>query len=576
MGARRRVLLFLTVVGVLIFACAPPPSGIGQGGSGASQTAAEAQRRASSKRIIIATTSEPASLYYALIASPIRGNTGSIQELVNPGMVVFDNQGLLQPVAAEAVPTIENGLWKLLPDGRMELTWQFKPGALWQDGQPMTADDLSFTLAVVQDRELAVFRHKYSDLVEAVEAPDPRTVTVRWKQPLIQADWLFSHTLALPMPRHLLERAYAENKATFPELPFWSQDFVGNGPFRLREWVRGSHLTLEASDRYVYGRPKLDEIEVRFIADGNTLISNLLAGSVDLVMRQGLSTDQALQMRDQWRDGAVHIAPDGWVVSYPQFLNANPPIVTNLQFRRAMLHAVDRQQLADTLMAGLAPVAHSILHPDSPEGKAVEGQIVKYDYDVRRATELLEGLGFRKNPDGIFRDAAGQPLSLEARTTAQRDIHAKTLLPVVDYWQRLGLMVETTVWPAQRATDLELQWTFPSFVMLRQPGGLDRMVQIHSAEAPLPERNFLGGNNGRYLNPELDALIDRYLVTIPMAERMQVAGQVVHHQTDQVVMLGMFYDTTPSLVHNRLQGFTLLTGSDRGRQSWNGHLWDVK
>jgi peptide/nickel transport system substrate-binding protein len=306
------------------------------------------------------------------------------------------------------------------------------------------------------------------------------------------------------------------------------------------------------------------------------LISNVLADSVDLVMRQALSADQALQVKEQWRNGTVTIAADGWVVIYPQMVNPSPSVVLNPDFRRALLYALDRQQLADSLMAGLVPVADSVLHPDTPEGQATLGNVVRYAHDPQRATRLIEGLGFSKGADGLFRDAGGQRLAFETRATAQRDIHVKTMLPVVDAWQRLGLSVETQVIPAQRATDREEQATFPAFMVLRQPGGLERMVALPSAEARLPERNFVGSNNGRYMNPELDALIDRYLVTIPRGERLQITGQIVHHFSDQLPVLGLFFDATPALVHNRLQGVTPLTGSEDGRQAWNSYEWSVR
>jgi len=175
------------------------------------------------------------------------------------------------------------------------------------------------------------------------------------------------------------------------------------------------------------GRLKFDEIEVRFISDGNTLISNLLASSIDVTMRQALSVDQALQMRDQWTDGKVHIAPDGWSTVYPQHVNPTPAIVGNVQSRKALIHGIDRQQLADTLMYGLGSVAHTPLSPDTPEYAATEASAVRYDYDPQRALQLLQGVGYTRGADGLLRDAAGQPLAFETRASAQRDLHVKTL-----------------------------------------------------------------------------------------------------------------------------------------------------
>src|SRR5581483_2552487 len=99
-------------------------------------------------------------------------------------------------------------LWRLLPDGRMETTWKLQPNAVWHDGAPFTADDLVFTLDVVRDRDLPVLRDSTYDLVEGLDTPDAHTIVVRWTQPYIGADQMFSSVmsdLAVPMPRHLLE-----------------------------------------------------------------------------------------------------------------------------------------------------------------------------------------------------------------------------------------------------------------------------------------------------------------------------------------------------------------------------------
>jgi len=233
-------------VTALIASCAPH-------GGGAAQPSAPSRPASGPKRITVAITAEPPALYYALIPSPIRASPGSIQEFSHLGLTIFDNRGVLQPVLAEAVPSIENGLWRVFADGQMETTWKIKPQARWQDGTPLTADDLAFTGGVVQDRELPVFRDKVSEVVESVVVTDPSTVVARWKRPLIEADTLFTSNISLPMPKHLLERAFAESKATFADLPFGSQEFVGAGPFKLKEWVRGSHLVLAANEHYASG-----------------------------------------------------------------------------------------------------------------------------------------------------------------------------------------------------------------------------------------------------------------------------------------------------------------------------------
>src|SRR5438876_396802 len=116
------------------------------------------------------------------------------------------------------------------------------------DGTPFTSADMLFTAEVVQDREVGVFRNRAYDAIDSVTAPDPSTVTIKWKRPYIAADTMFSPNLGMPMPKHLLEKAYATDKAGMSDLLFWSDEFVGTGPFKLQSWERGTHMILVAND----------------------------------------------------------------------------------------------------------------------------------------------------------------------------------------------------------------------------------------------------------------------------------------------------------------------------------------
>jgi hypothetical protein len=98
--------------------------------------------------------------------------------------------------------------------------------------------------------------------------------------------------------------------------------------------------------------------------------------------------------------------------------------------------------------------------------------------------------------------------------------------------------------------------------------------KYHSLSIPLPENRFqVAGNNSRYSHPEVDAAIDRYIVTIPFAERMQALAQVVQHQTANLTVMGLFFATEPSMVANRIKNTT--ARSDQASEAWNAHEWDV-
>jgi len=107
------------------------PSGPGESPSGTTQ------RAAGPKRITMAYAREMDLAHHIVQGRPI------LRTLVNPGLSVVDDHLVRRPALAEGVPTLENGLWKVFPDGRMETTWTIREGARWHDGAPFTTDDLS-------------------------------------------------------------------------------------------------------------------------------------------------------------------------------------------------------------------------------------------------------------------------------------------------------------------------------------------------------------------------------------------------------------------------------------------------
>jgi peptide/nickel transport system substrate-binding protein len=549
-----------TIIAVVLAACASPSAPSGE--------QVVPQQPAPHKRITAGLRGDPATVSAQLSrvgAGRIYG-TAEIERMLNPGMVQTDDRQELQPSMAEAVPTVENGAWQVLPDGRMVTTWKIRPNAAWHDGMPFTSADLLFTMTVVTDPELPEWKDTAFNDIESVTAPDASTVVVNWKRPFIFANNMFTGTRALPQPKHLLEKAYLENKAAYNSQPYWADEYVGTGAYRMREFVRGSHLLLEANDRFALGRPLIDEIEVKFVQDANALAANILAGVVDMTLSgPSLTIEQAAQVRDQRWDGRLVPELNGTVGVFPQFVNPTPRVLLDVQFRRALLQAVDRQLLVDTLQHGLSQIAHTNMVPDNPEYKYVEPRIVKYAFDPRRSQQLIEGLGYTRGPDGFFQDAAGQRLSVELRSTPGREVNEKTTFSVADMWQQIGVGVEPVVLSPQQNQDREYRQTRPAFEVVGQP---EDIYRLHSRELPTPENRYVGDNRPRYANPQLDDLIDRYYVTIPTPERAEILGQMYNLITDQVVLLSFFYEATQRLEANRLRNMSTPLG-------WNVHQWDV-
>jgi peptide/nickel transport system substrate-binding protein len=551
MLGRTAPLLILTLA--LSLACVPV---------GTSAPSIESQQPVGPKRITGAVLGDVKSIAPDAVQSarPIRG-------LLQAGLANLDDRGQLRAQLAESLPSLENDLWKVFPDGRMETVWKIAPGARWHDGTEVTSSDVLFTAQVAQDRELPAFRNPSYQLVESIEAIDAKTIVVTWRNLYIDANQLFPGLL----PMHVLVDAARTDKANFVQLPYWSVEFVGTGAFKLKEWVPGTSILLQANEAYPLGRPKLDEMEVKIVTNPSTFVTNLLAGVVDVSLGLTLSTDQALEVKDSWTLGRVEIVPrPGWIVIWPQLAYSNPAVVADVQFRRALLHATDRQELVDTLVAGFSTVAHSILPAGRSDLTHVRQRAPIYEYDSRKAEQMIAGLGYVRAADGVFVNAAGQRLAIEMRTTTE----AKALFSVADYWKRVGVAVEADFTPPQMS-DPEFQATYPGFKVNRHTADETWLVNFTSSNAPTRENRWTGNNNSGYRSEEYDALYDRYTKTIPMAERIELIGELAYRLANEAVGMGLYYDSLVAFVGNRVGTFTV-PQSYGTPFTWSAHLWDVR
>lgn len=562
------VVIALSLLGA---ACAPPgPT------SGGSQSAD--QGPSTPKRFTAAIRGNPHTVYQKLNPRSNIPGIDALEQLATAGLTVPALTGTGRTARlAEAAPTIENGLWKLFPDGRMDVTWTIKPTAVWHDGTPVTADDLVFTAQVVRDKRLPIFGNVAYESLGTVEAVGQHTVVSHWINTFITADELFAST-AVPLPKHLLEDAYRglTDQEQFVGIPYWSTAFIGTGPYKIKQWEPGSFMVFEANDRYVMGRPKIDEITVKFIPDPNTLAANILAGEVDMNWGNRVDLEWAMNVAEQWKAGRLQTTFSSMIRIYVQHLNSTPPIIaTSTDFKKAMVHALDRQTMADVLQFGLTSVAHSLPSPNEPQYPFVESAAVKYDYDPRKSLQMLEGLGYVKGADGALRDSSGRQLAFQIRTSLGDVTQEKGMYATADDWQRLGVEVERHLVVPQRASDAEYRATFPGFDLKRQGATMSAITSVHSRGIALPENNYLvSGNNSRYTRSDMDAAIDRYFTTVPWEQRMDVARQIVHKLSDEVAWIGLYHLVAPSLIPNRVPN---MPATDKEASMLDFiHDWDLR
>jgi ABC-type transport system substrate-binding protein len=181
-------------------------------------------------------------------------------------------------------------------------------------------------------------------------------------------------------------------------------------------------------------------------------------------------------------------------------------------------------------------------------------------------------MGLPRGSDGRFRDSAGEPLTLKIQTTVN-DTNQKTAMATADFWQRVSLAGDIAVISPSMVGVWQDRYSYPAFDLVNQGHGVRGLKSLlHSSAAPLPERNYTApnapSNRGSYVNPEYDALLDRYFTTIPRSDRMQALAQVIRWQTELQLVIGFFHSVNAVTITNRFQN--AIPGT-----SWNAHEWDV-
>ena len=315
--------------------------------------------------------------------------------------------------------------WETSEDG---LTWTFhlREGMEWQDGVPLTADDVVFTYDLVLDTQQPAYVQYLTGITD-VQAPDETTVVVVTRRP--KADML---AIAIPiLPEHIWKKVDPDRLAEFENLPF-----VGSGPFRVTGLQKGKEVTLEPNPAYpqaLGGAPALTRLTFDVGRDPASLLEDYRAGQLDAV------TDFPAAMEPAYAGVPGTTAVAAPAVGFHELgfncwkspRSKGDPLLRDPSIRRAVHWAIDKDKIVASAMAGLAQPGTSLLSPAQGDWHWEVPDNGLYRYEPRRAKQILEDAGYTdRDADGIREDAAGRKLSfrLTALTEYPADQEAARMI----------------------------------------------------------------------------------------------------------------------------------------------------
>lgn len=267
--------------------------------------------------------------------------------------------------------------WEISDD---QLTYTFHlVKETWHDGQQFTAADVAFTIGLAQNGATGtVFASRLAPIT-SVDTPDDSTVVVKLSAPNVAL--LDSLTKVLILPQHLLKDISPEDLA---KSDWWSTAVVGTGPFKFSRYVTDQYVELVADDDYRGGRPLVDKLINRYFENSAAAVSALRAGEIQFTF---VEPDDVSTFAD---DPAYHVIEGAsYVANYIGF-NQEVPLWKDLRVRQAVMYAIDRKTIIDSLYGGAATLANC----GYVDPRLVPDGLEAYDYDPDKARALLAEAGW--------------------------------------------------------------------------------------------------------------------------------------------------------------------------------------
>ena len=334
--------------------------------------------------------------------------------------------------------------WEISEDQKT-ITLRLRSGLTWSDGDPLTADEVVWTVNEIvlneevetDDRDALLIGGELATF-ELID-----DLTYRITLPSVYAG-IFEVASIAPLPRHIFEPLIeAEGAAAVNS--FWGVDtdvttIVGNGPFMIGEYLPSQRVVMTPNPRYYeqdeWGQqlPYLDEFVIEFVEDQDTGLARFIAGESDAWGLRGEDYGVLVDMQEPDDFLIYNVGP----ASSTQFITFNqnpiegeddggiePPALTwlsNQTFRQAMAHLIDRQTIINNIAFGFGYPQYSFVWTVSPyywEGAADAA----LKYDPERAGELLDSIGYvDRDGDGVREDPDGNKIELILNTNAGNNV----------------------------------------------------------------------------------------------------------------------------------------------------------
>ena len=410
--------------------------------------------------------------------NPAMDEHGEINILLFDGLTAHDGDNEIVPGLARE--------WSF-DEASNTYTFLLEENVSWHDGEPFTAADVKFTIEAIMDPSNGSENAANFEDVEEITVVDEHIVTFRLSAP--NAAFLDYMTMSI-LPEHLLAGEDMQ------EADFFRQP-VGTGPYKLASWDEGQAIMLVKNEDYFKGEANIDNIIFKIVTDDNARALQMESGELDLAL---------LTPRDaeRFEDANGYSVYNMKTADYRgiMFNFAHEFWQQNRDLIPAVCCAIDRQAIVDAVLQGHGVAAYSPLQMNIYNNEDVE----RYEYDQKRARQILEEAGCQLNEEGIY-ERNGEEISFVLSVGAGDQVRLDIAQAVSQQLGEVGIGCSVDI-PAQ------VDWSGQMAYLIGWGSPFDADDHTYKVFG-----SGQGANYSSYANEEVDKLLRRARQTADPQER---------------------------------------------------------
>lgn len=444
--------------------------------------------------------------------------------------------------------------WK--PSGDFKsYTVRLRRGVKWHDGKDMTADDVIYSISEIWKKFAAA--PALADFA-GIETVDSDTVVVKYTKPT--PEFFFASTLTGSVSYIVPKHVYAgSDPVTNPA----NNAPIGTGPWKFKEWVRGSHFEYVRHDAYWQkDLPYLDRLIIRYVRDPAGRAAAMEAGDIHIGVFNPIAPPDIKRLTGTGKFVATPKGYEDAVWSTTLECNVRNPALAKREVRQAIFHAINRSLIAKTVYYGYARVGTSPVY--SPNTAFFTADTTRLDFDPKKAASLLDAAGFPKKADG-------KRFTLNLLAAGWFPENGKVGAYLKQALEDVGIAINLTV--PDRPTSIKRIYTDYDYDLAisnqaNPSEPVPTTTQYFTTDGiakGVPFRNATG-----YTNPELDALVEKIRVETDVAKRKALVGEFQKFTTREATNLPLVELESITVASTKVQNHS--TDPNFLADSWAG-LW---